>query len=592
MNNLFRYNSIEFKLPIEYNPIFFRNKMPNPWTFLKKMTREEVVRLVILLGNAYEGKPFSHVLYLMSDGNWWKQYVELRIFDYMGRHTTSNKHYFVCFSQTLLEILRNKFSMSPTSSSMYKQERNSFEFDLVKLVALINEQTMGFHIKHKNHIEEFMMTGIGYNKDIQLYDYTNQFKSQLNFAITFFSFLTSREEYQDLYQGFLGYYGISNWREYVCTILSLAIMGREKNGILDLTSLKDPDHLINVDVLEKISIPLWADPIPYKSRNEYDREGNSDYKVFRDKPIIKMSNHEYAICHVGFVLDRLYSSLFFDFKKIEEKLNSKQSVVSNLFTSEFIEKHVFCGLMEQCAINSSYSKYSEHDCESQYKAPNGELGAPDYLVQQKNGTSAIIFECKDIKINAWVKEQRDYALLEEELKNKIQLTTWELDYENKYHRTKKKPKIKGVGQLASHCSCIKRGKFKWGNSIHQNAKLYSVLVIADNRLLIDGLAPIVSEWYVESLRNEDCPIDENVRPLIIMSPLCLLKHSERFAKDGFEKYFEEYYKHIEISIVSRVDAINRDISFDSYMDIYPYNISDKFELLKNELLKGRKVADE
>lgn len=592
MNKQFRYNSYEFKLPIEYNPIFFRNKMPDPWTFLKKMTREEVVRLVLVLGNVYEGTPFSHVLYLMSDGNWWKKYVELRIFDYIGRHTTSNKRYFVCFPQTILEILRYKFSMPPSSSSMYKQEKNSFEFDLVKLIALINEQTMGYRLKNKNSMEELMVTGIGYNKEIQLYDYDNQFKYQLSFAITFFSFLTSQEEYQDLYYGFLSYYGISDWREYVCTILSLAIMGRDKNGILDLASFRDPDHLINVDIVEKISIPLSTNPIPYKSRDEYDRDGNSDYKVFRDKPIIKMSSHKYAIYHVGFVLDRLYSSLFFDFKKIVEKLNGKQSVVFNLFTSEFIEKHVFCSLMNQCAISSSYLKYSENDCENQYKAPKSELGAPDYLVQRKDGTSAIIFECKDIKINAWVKEQRDYALLEDELKNKIQLTTWELDYENRCHRFKKKPKVKGVGQLAGHCTCIKSGKFKWGNSIQQNAKIYSVLVIADNRLLIDGLAPIVSEWYVESLRNENSPIDANVRPLIIMSPLCLLKHSERFAKEGFEKYFEGYYKRIENTQGNHFDIICRNTSFDSYMDKYPYKISDKFELLKNELLKGRKAANE
>ena len=68
MNKQFRYNSYEFKLPIEYNPIFFRNKMPDPWTFLKKMTREEIVRLVLVLGNVYEGTPFSHSS--ISDVRW------------------------------------------------------------------------------------------------------------------------------------------------------------------------------------------------------------------------------------------------------------------------------------------------------------------------------------------------------------------------------------------------------------------------------------------------------------------------------------------------------------------------------------------
>lgn len=587
MNNRFRYNSLEFRQPLEYNPIFYRSKMPNPRSFLKKMSREEVVRLVLLLSNAYVCRPASDILHLMSEGNWWKNYVEAKVCDYVWRHSSPIRNFVVCFPQTILEILRYKFSMEPSPSSMYEENVNSFEFELVKLIAWINQKTMEFNVVHSENVEELMLIGIGYNKELQTYDYANQFKYQLSFAIAFFSFLEKQKEYKDLYKAFLSYYGISDWREYVCTILSLSIIGRVKKGILDLATYKDPDHLINQNILENISINLSANPIPYKSKNEYDSQGNSDYKIFRDKPIIKMANDQYAIYHIGFVLDRLYGSLFFDFKKIVTSLKDTRPDVNKLFTSEFIEKYVFCGLMNECAINSSYLKYSEYDCEQQYKAKVGELGAPDYFVQRKDGTSAIIFECKDIKINAWVKEQRNYMLLEEELKNKIQLTTWELDYAHKCHVLKKKPKVKGVGQLAVHSSSIFHGRFKWGQNIQANAKVYSVLVIADNRILIDGLAPLASRWYVESLQRENCFIGEMIRPLIIMSPLCLLKHTERFAKDGFERYFEEYYKHIEYSQKLPVDLVNRVISFDSFMDKYPYKLIDKFESIKDELLKGR-----
>ena len=114
------------------------------------------------------------------------------------------------------------------------------------------------------------------------------------------------------------------------------------------------------------------------------------------------------------MLDRLYGSLYFDFKKIVETAKIPKINVNGLFTSEFIEKTIFDGLMDESSFPSYYLKYSEKACNLQFKANENELGAPDYLLQNKKENSVILFECKDIKVNAWIKEQRDYSLLEAE----------------------------------------------------------------------------------------------------------------------------------------------------------------------------------
>lgn len=580
-----RYNSMEFRLPIEYFPIFYRNHKLSPWTVLKCFSRKEILDLVLTLGNEYVNKPAINILNLMSNENWWKKYTLLRLDYYLKRHQFDDKKYIVCFPQTLLEILRYTFAMSPSSGSMHEHNQNQLEFNLMKTIALINEQTMGYRVENSTSIEPFMMTSIGFNKEIQQFDFEEEFRSQFNLAIKFFTFLTKDKRYQNLYKEFLNYYSISTWQEYVLTVLSMAIQGKSHAVLLNLNDKIDPEHLISKNVLDKISLNLESDVLPFKSEDEYDLTGNSDYRYFRDKPIIKIAENKYAIFHVGFVLDRLYGSLYFDFKNIANSSKNTNVNVNGLFTSEFIEKTIFDGLMDESSLSSYYLKYSEETCNSQFKAHKG-LGAPDYILQNKNENSVILFECKDIKVNAWIKEQRDYSLLEAELKNKIQLTTWELDYKNKTHKPKR-PKIKGIGQLAGHCASIKKGQFKWGNGIKRDSKVYSVLVIADNRLILHGFPQKANEWYLESLSKEQVGMDSNICPLIVMSPLCLLKYSSLFAKNGFEKYFEEYFCHINKRTETPIDLINSSITFDDYMRKYPFKLDTKFDKLKEELMKNR-----
>ena len=73
-----RYNSMEFRLPIEYFPIFYRNHKPSPWAVLKCFSRREMLNLVLVLGNKYVNQPAMNILYLMADNNWWKRYTYFR----------------------------------------------------------------------------------------------------------------------------------------------------------------------------------------------------------------------------------------------------------------------------------------------------------------------------------------------------------------------------------------------------------------------------------------------------------------------------------------------------------------------------------
>lgn len=578
-----RYDSYGFLLPIEYNPIFYRVHKPNVWNTAKKLSRKELIRLSMLLKNEYVNQPFDKILLLLSDDNWWKRYTCYNLYDYVYRHQRLDVKYCVCFNQTIIELLRYSFSTPPSNHSMMEYNRNSLEFEIVKVIALLNEEIVRYRTNEKTNLSDLLLVGLGSYKEIQQFEFQSEFISQSNLCMNFFNFLTSQEKYKDLYQLFLDHFNIADWREYAVTLLSLAIMSRIKVGKLILDEEHDPEHLINKNVVSKIALDYRSDIIPYKSKGVFDKSGNSDYRVFRDKPLIKMNSKEYIMYFDGFVLHRLYSSLYFDFQRLADKIKKKDVSANNLFTEEFIEKNVFCSLLDNVCKGNVLS-LSEEECKIQCKTKQSDLGYPDYFVQDDLNGAVIIFECKDIRINGWIKEQKDSELLKAEIKNKLQLKEWKLDFENHKKVIFEKPRRIGTGQLAGHCANIRNGCFKWGNNVPMDVKVYPVLVVADNRLIVSGLPQLLQNMYNEQLQNEGVKHSILNRPMIILSPLCLLKYQDRFKRDGFIQYFEEYYSCIINHNMTHLDAINSQITFDEYMSKYPYHLNDVFDDLKKDVL--------
>ena len=340
-------------------------------------------------------------------------------------------------------------------------------------------------------------------------------------------------------------------------------------------------NLITMSVMEKLSIDVDTDPIKYSNDDEYDESGNSDYKVFKGKPLIKLANGSFAVYNTEIVIDRVFSSLYFDFNEIRRNLSGRQPDIANIFTSEFIEKTLFAGLVSSCINLNDYNAYNEEELLKVHKIKDKELGYPDFLIRNTSRNKLILFECKDIRLNAWIKESRNYDLLERELKNKIVKKKYKTDRQQKCH-IKMMPKRIGVGQIAGHVANVSNGCFPWAKDLPKDAIVYPVLVIADNRLIFDGLPRLMQQWYYECLNEEGVTDTIKERPLIMMSPLTLIKYHDLFYSNGFEFFFDSYYRSINKQMIQdELDAINKSISFDTYMEQYPYYLED----LRKELMK-------
>lgn len=569
-----RYNSMSIIKPLEFSSIFHRGCRVSTKKVLAKMSREEVAILAVTLNRLYCNQTPESVINMLHENDPKRKLLNRLVRNAVEKDLQRGYKDVVAFDIMPLEILRIAFSLEPNlMKHKLDEDLNRLQFSLVKCITQINEDLMHFTLKEKDEkqIAKLIMVNSASYNDLLKND-EDAYIYQAAQSILFFEFLESTAKYKELLNAFNEQFGIQSWKEYVRTVYSIAIMSYIKDtGILPKTIETEPPGLLSMPVLDALSIDVENKPIPYSSKDEFDKEGNSDFRRFKSCPLLRLSNGNYIIHNTKILIDRLYSSLYYDFQNIAEDCKGKYPDVSGLFTEQFVEKTLFAGLMQDCISGGRYDSYSEDKLKIIYKIKEGEPGYPDYYLRNRESKATILFECKDIRINAWVKEKRNYSALEEELRNKIVVKTYKLDQKEKCRKTVESKRI-GTGQLAAHIVNIRKNQFPWDITIPKDITIYPVLVIADNRLIFDGLPYLAQQWYEERLKEEGGESNSS-RPLIMMSPLTLLKYKPLFLNKGFEYYFEAYYASLsEDRVGTIVDIINRIVSFDDFMKQFPFSI--------------------
>lgn len=580
-----RYSKIKIQQLIEFSCIYNQSEEVDCEDIIRLMGRNRFVQKLIEISKSFSNAPTPKISLFFTNKE-----IGLRILDLINRKygrfdDNSNVIPIIMSDITILELIRKAFAVSYTEPIEENVNTDNLELGLFKLIIKTNENLMNYQVKEtsssQNYVAKLLLTNNFSYKDISDYEIKNELQYQLVQAYYFFKLIENEEKYKVILSNFYNRYKITNWHQYIVTLLSIIIATKGENGYFESNLSIDKDKLINKSVLDSISVPIDVERIKYACLDEYDRDGNSDYRIFRDKPLIKLKNGDYAVYSVPFLTYKIFSSLYFDFLAIERTLKTPN--ISNLFTSEFIEKTLFCGLIKKSINPQIYESYDEDSLKKIYRPKDGELGCPDFYL--KNENCVILFECKDIRINAWIKEQRDFELYETTLKNKIVKKTYKEDYENKCHRNCIPRKI-GCGQIAGHVANIRNNNFEWDKNIEESV-IYPVLVIADNRLLVEGMPTLLASWY------KQCIVEEGLNPirekqLIIMSPLTLLKYQKLFKKNGLHKYFEDYYLSISQPIKDVISSVNISISFDAYMDQYDYKNEDLAKEIYLDIFKNHR----
>ena len=581
-----RFTSSHVIIPVEFDSVFSGMPRENAGVVLRMLSRDSLVKLASLLKREYCGRPAQRMANLLSSSD----IHFLPLLYQLQRHSEDTKHLkgaevVVAFDNTPLELLRIAFSISPTEMNDVSPMRtDELQWRITKLIAQINQDSMKYSTAEtpRSEFAQLLLVNDASYKDIYGIESKGQLIIQPVQAVLFFQLLESKPKYSGLLNAFYEYYGISSWKEYVKTIYTLSLLCFKKGeGIYPEDKLEQSENTLSRSVLERLSIASNEGVIPYACSDEYDEKGNSDYRVFKGRPLFKLSNGDFVIYNQSILIDRLFQGLYFDFHSIAKGLAENHPDIAHLFTSDFIEKTLFVSVVGDCISKCRYTAYNEDSLSQIHRLSSKELGYPDYFIRNNMRNSVMLFECKDIRLNAWIKERRDSALLERELENKLVNKTYQLDRENKCRKQLPKPRRIGVGQLAGHAANIRKGVFPWAEDLPVDVTIYPVLVIADNRLIYDGLPLLTQLWYYDCLDNEGCDKTVQDRPLIMMSPLTLIKYKKLFKVHGFEYYFEKYYEATSVKPKSATDLFNKVMSFETFMEQYSYSLQG----LRKHLMK-------
>lgn len=567
-------SSFVLKQLLEYHVFFGDNaKDESIEDIVKQIPREMLFNFVGVLNNIYGNASLDKLNHFFSSesiNN--RRIVFSRVVDL--RKNNPQRDFLFSSNMTCMEVMRYAFAYSPVDVSFSMSEEQG-EMLFFKLLLLINEKVVAYKEIENNSVAKMCFILSFINPVMQaesVQDVRNRAAFQMELAIHFFEMISKGEELSQLYQLFLNSHHINCWEDYIITIYGILAAGQFKSGRIEKDLNIDVDRLLTKDVLESISLP-YNMVINYSAIDKDDRCSNSDYRMLRDKPIIKFGNGDFFIYNMEFMLDRLFNSLYFEFKFLSQSAKLEIDI-AKLFTDTFSEHIIFDMLMSKSINENRYVGISEAECVENYKKKDDELGAPDYTVME--GDNVLIFECKDVRISGEIIETHDYEAIINEYKNKL---FYKRDKKNKVHRI-------GITQLTGHIESIRKGKFNWC-SFDRDTIIYPVLVLSDYKNVKMGFNVISNEWYQFSL-NELGIVSDNNKPLIVFSFITLFKYNHLFKKNGFKYYFDMY---INSFSRNQKDIIGKYQTFDNFMSQYPYHLYD-LEIMVQKILNNKVKRNE
>lgn len=571
---------IHLQLLLEYSALFPQRKLD-----IKKeicnFSRNTLLRMVLVLGRNYGmcrisdmgEKPFFSFRSGLSK-------IRIRcINEYLRRNRYAPSEVSYASSKTFLEFLRLIFSVK-SEFCQDKYEPFIAEVKAFDLLLAINEQkvTKCQPSKKDNNLARMLYAGLYAPSEFSNRNETLDLSEQIYYALTFFEFISSRVEYQDIYKKFLDEFSISKWEEYFLTILWLNMIAYTQGlNFLDLDS-NDPDHILNKNVLLKVSIKEDA----YFD----DEKTNRDIIVFRSKPIIEMNDGRYLLYNKQLMINRLYNSIYFDL--LPCGLTYKDKSFNQFYKEVFVEKYLFdhsiLGCLKDRNLQMCFPRPEDIEKDG-FVDIKEEENQPDFYFRESN--DVFIFECKAIKLNGDLKANANVDDILDELENKLSIKRWSL-HNGEKRVTKEKPE--GVGQLVNHIVRLENGEFKWDKTSPATiSSYYPVLVLESSEIAQIPLLCIANEWYQKQMDLKTNICKKKCKPLIVMTIKTLFLYDHLFKENGLKYYFDRFISsHIHWNDDSSY-SMSESNDFDTWMRVnHDSNKSTYYKLKFDEIIKRRR----
>lgn len=526
----------EIQKILEFNDLF-PNEEIEIISILTKYSKEKIVRVANCLGMNY-GNAFIPDAQNTFFSEVSQEHV-VRLNNLIGNYLKTHNIQRVCYctQRSTLELLRYTFSISMDQYCNTAKDED-LEFDIFRVLLYINQNLMNYSSEEDGDNAKLIFLHNYALNDITKGKWDITYQTQTYYYDCFLNFLEENNIGNRLRDSFLQKSSIFSFKYYIQTLVSLVALYLNKKAenlkggpILYLDKIKDETGFLHKEVCDFLAIDVDKF-IPYSSEDNTQRDNNVDYREFRAHPLIKIGNGEFIIYNLQLLCERIYNSLFFDLKSVWD---NKDGDYFDFYNKEVVEHFIFQRTMLNCIGNKTSYYYPSKQDILLSKTKDEQEDQPDFYIREKD--SLILFECKGVKINGRLKDKADADELISVIKNKLYLSTENLDNRRK---EKKKKETVGVTQLVKQINLIEDDKFPWDNGIPDAVDYYPVLVLEDPRLSQMGMIQLINEWYKPLLTSENLA-DSVCHPIIVMSIDTLFRYSNVFSKRGFHSVFDDFF---------------------------------------------------
>jgi hypothetical protein len=406
-----------------------------------------------------------------------------------------------------------------------EKSEEQIEIDLFKIYLLLNGFLAERYLpsrefikeKYPDHPAPFLLLYMGFAvSDLVNYIQKREMYCQSVKALFLFRFLADNQKIKFLADRFCKYYEIKDPKEYFGMLLPLLrdISAKKQEGFFEFNLTKDEQYEKSLSFIDKLAI------------QKYNAADDLDYKSIRSQPFVQLEENKYRITHPLFFTDKIFKGVFFDLSRLnnEAPANERIKEFRSFYGTEFSERFVFYEIMKY-SFKKRYIQFTGKDFEEMKLD-----GRSDYYI--RNSNSIFLFECKEVLINASIKENGISKDLEAE-------------FQKKFIADGKNPKA--IRQLVNNITFIINEKNDFDRNYKvKNIKIYPILILHDVMFESAGFNYLLNFWFtqeIESLRqlNKEMP---TIKPLIVLGidTLILISDLLRDNKITLKEVLEEYYK--------------------------------------------------
>lgn len=393
---------------------------------------------------------------------------------------------------------------------------NKYNVDYSKLQEEVNS----------DHIENATITNFIYQRD---YSSTLDFSNQIFRGIELFKYIENDPVYgshiADYYKSIKvkGYLDI--FRNIGVLAAHIGIPNQQRYQIVNLKTEID-ENIVNEEYLESLCI-----------NNEINNYiDDVSFTNLRAKPLFRFDRYRLFILDVNFLFDHFYKAQIFSFNSFVKTTGGLNNFLSDK-GKHFIEEKYMPLILDKCFPR--YIRYYGDNCKD---SANEELC--DAYLREDN--KICIIECKDVLLNAAIKNSGDRQKLFEE-------------FDKKFVKNEK-GKQKGITQLYNAVIDIDSHSISFDSSASDDLELYPIVLYTDNSFGIDGLNKYYRQLFEKKLNDVNPKV--KVHPIVFISLSYLEMHCDYFTNN-----------HIDLWDV--IDKYNLHVQQPNY-DLTPFEIYSRF----------------